>query len=153
MKKICLEFLLLPVQTLKFRSQYHDEGKLVLVIFLNKKVCSTFKMGNSMLTQFRKMWLMPFLYEAIRMYCGRVWNLNEACDAESSDCTSPPLIAPRFKNFIRKFFDRAGSRITDPLNQRQTYCRLNQRGGRFRNVNWKKLKLFFFQKNRLKYLS
>ena len=35
------------------------------------------------------------------MYCGRVWNLIQACDVQYSDkqCTSPPLLAPRLKIF------------------------------------------------------
>ena len=32
-------------------------------------------------------------------YCGRAWNLIQACDVQSSirKCTSPPLLAPRLK--------------------------------------------------------
>ena len=72
-KKNCLESILLPVQTLTFQLQYHDEGNLGPVTFLDKTICWTFKIGNSMFTQFRKkMWLMPQLYEAIRMW-PRVW--------------------------------------------------------------------------------
>ena len=54
MKKNCLMSLLLPLQTLTFRSLCHDEGNLGLVTFLDKTMCWTFMMWNSMLTLFRK---------------------------------------------------------------------------------------------------
>ena len=68
-KKNCLEFLLLPIQTLTFRTQYHDEGNLGLVIFLDKAHELNIQDGKFNVNPIskKKMGLMQFLYEAIQI--------------------------------------------------------------------------------------
>ena len=62
------------------------------------------------------------------IYCGRVWNLIQVCDVQSSDqkvyiSTSP---SPKVENFQKKIHYLAGDRTPDPLNQRQTCYHLNR---------------------------
>ena len=53
-------------------------------------------------------------------YCGRVWNLIQACDAQSSDykvyISTPP--SPEVENFQIKIYYPAGDWTPDMLNQR-----------------------------------
>ena len=55
-----------------------------------------------------------------QMYCGRVWNLIQAYDVQSSDykvyISSPP--SPEVENFQMKICYPAGDRTPDLLNQR-----------------------------------
>ena len=63
-------------------------------------------------------------------YCGRVWNLIQACDVQSSDYKvyiSTPR-SPEVENFQMKIYYPAGDRTPDLLNQRQTRYHLSQRG-------------------------
>ena len=53
------------------------------------------------------------------MYCGRVWNLIQACDEQSSH---------KVGNFKMKIYYPTGDRTPDLLNQRQTCYHLSQRG-------------------------
>ena len=60
-------------------------------------------------------------------YCGRVWNLIQAYDVQSSDYKvyiSTPL-SPEVENFQMKTYYPAGDRTPDPLNQRQTCYHLS----------------------------
>ena len=52
-------------------------------------------------------------------YCGRVWNLIQACDVQSSDYISTPP-SPEVEDFQMKTYYPAGDRTPDLLNQRQT---------------------------------
>ena len=73
-------------------------------------------------------------------YCGRVWNLIQKCDVESSNqkvyISTPPR--PEVENFQMKIYYPAGDRTQ--LNQRQTCYHLSQRSelGLLRqpNINW-----------------
>ena len=70
-------------------------------------------------------------------YCGRVWNLIQDCDVQSSDwkvyiSTTP---SPEVENFQIKIYYPAGDRTPDLLNQRQTCYHLSQRGKQKLNVN------------------
>ena len=62
-------------------------------------------------------------------YYGRVWNLIQACDVQSSDqkvyISTPP--SPKVENFQMKIDYPAGDRTSDLLNQRQTCYHLSQR--------------------------
>ena len=61
---------------------------------------------------------------------GRVWNLIQACDVQSSDykvyISTPP--SPVVENIQMKIYYPAGDRTPDLLNQRQTCYHLSQRG-------------------------
>ena len=61
------------------------------------------------------------------MYCGRVWNLIQACDVQSSDYKAyiSTLPSPEVENFQMKIYYPAGNRTPDPLNQRQTCYHLS----------------------------
>ena len=63
-------------------------------------------------------------------YCGRVWNLIQACDAQSSDqkvyISTPP--SPEVENFQMKIYSPTGDCTLDLLNQRQTCYHLSQHG-------------------------
>ena len=63
-------------------------------------------------------------------YCGRVWNLIQTCDVQSSDqkvyISTPP--SSEVENFQMKIYYPAGDRTPDLLNQRQTCFHLSQRG-------------------------
>ena len=63
-------------------------------------------------------------------YCGRVWNLIQACDVQSSDwkvnISTPP--SPEVENFQMEICYPAGDRTPDPLNQRQPCYHQSQRG-------------------------
>ena len=63
-------------------------------------------------------------------YCGRVWNLIQACDVQSSDykvyISTPP--SPEVENFQIKIYYPTRDRTPDPLNQRQTCYNLSQHG-------------------------
>ena len=67
------------------------------------------------------------------MHCGRVWNLIQACDVQSSDwkvyISTPPSL--EVENFQMKIYYSAGDRTPDMLNQRQTCYHLSQRGELF----------------------
>ena len=56
------------------------------------------------------------------IYCGRVWNLIQACDVQSSDykvyISTPPSL--EIENFQMKIYYPTGDRTPDLLNQRQT---------------------------------
>ena len=52
-------------------------------------------------------------------YCGRVWNLIQACDVQSS---------PEVENFQMKIYYPTGDRTPDLLNHRQTCYHVSQRG-------------------------
>ena len=58
-------------------------------------------------------------------YCGRAWNLIQACDVQSSDwkvyMSTPP--SPEVENFQMKFYYPAEDRTPDLLNQRQIFSR------------------------------
>ena len=75
-------------------------------------------------------------------YCRRVWNLMQACDAQSSDqkvyISTPP--SPEAENFQMKIYYPAGDRTPDLLNQRQTCYHLSQRG---EPNNWDILTLIY----------
>ena len=64
------------------------------------------------------------------IYCGRVWNLIQDCDVQSSDkkvnTSTPP--SPEVENFQIKIYCPARDRTLDPMNQRQTYYHLSQHG-------------------------
>ena len=63
-------------------------------------------------------------------YCGRVLNLIQACDVQSSDykvCIFT-LPSPEVENFQIKIYYPAGDRTPDLLNQRQTCYHLSQCG-------------------------
>ena len=66
-------------------------------------------------------------------YCGRVWNLIQDCDIQSSDqkvyISIPP--SPEVENFQIKIYYPAGDRTPNLLNQRQTCYHLSQRGELF----------------------
>ena len=66
-------------------------------------------------------------------YCGRIWNLIQDCDVQSSDqkvyISSPP--SPEVENFQMKIYYPAGGRTPDLLNQRQICYHLSQRGEHF----------------------
>ena len=68
-------------------------------------------------------------------YCGRVRNLIQDCDVQSSNwkvyISTPP--SPEVENFQMKIYYPTGDRTPDLLNQMQTCYHLSQRG-----------KLFFF---------
>ena len=61
-------------------------------------------------------------------YCGRVWNLIQAFDIQSSDLkvyiSTPP--SPKVENFQMKIYNPAGDQTPDLLNQRQTCYHLSQ---------------------------
>ena len=87
-------------------------------------------------------------------YCGRVWNLNQDRDVQSSDqkvYISTPA-SPEDENFEMKIYYPAGDRAPDLLNQRQTCYHLSQRGehiifyGTLQFSNRKRITLFFKQK-------
>ena len=63
-------------------------------------------------------------------YCGRVWNLIQACDVQSSDykvyISTPPSL--EVENFQMKIYYHAGDRTPDLLNQKHTFYHLSQRG-------------------------
>ena len=63
-------------------------------------------------------------------YCGRDWNLIQACDVQYSDwkvyISTPP--SSEVENFHMKIYYPAGDRTPDLLNQRQTSYHLSQRG-------------------------
>ena len=62
-------------------------------------------------------------------YCGRVWNLIQAYDVQSSDWKvyiSTPH-SPEVENFQMKIYYPAGDWTPDLLNQRQTCYHLSQR--------------------------
>ena len=63
-------------------------------------------------------------------YCGRVWNLVQACDVQSSDYKVyiSTHHSPEVENFHMKIYYPAGNRTSDLLNQRQTRYHLSQRG-------------------------
>ena len=66
-----------------------------------------------------------------RMYCGRVWNLIQTLDAQSSDWKlyiSTPL-TPKISNDHNKIFDLVGYRTLDLFNHRQTCYHMSQRDG------------------------
>ena len=62
-------------------------------------------------------------------YCGRVWNLIQACDVQSCEqkmyISTPP--SPEVENFQMKIYYPAGDRTSDLLIQRQTCYHLSQR--------------------------
>ena len=64
------------------------------------------------------------------IYCGRVWNLIQACDVQSSDqkvyISTPP--SSEVQDFQIKIYYPAGDRTLDQLNQRQTCYHLSQCG-------------------------
>ena len=62
-------------------------------------------------------------------YCGRVWNLIQDCDVQSS---------PEVENFQMKIYYPAENRTPDPLNQRQTCYHLSQRGEQWYYFNIQK---------------
>ena len=66
----------------------------------------------------------------IQAYCGRVWNLIQVCNVQSSGqkmyISTPP--SPEVENFQMKIQYPAGDRTPDLLNQRQTCYHLSQRG-------------------------
>ena len=86
-----------------------------------------------------KQYYMPSQYT----YCGRVWNLIQACDVQSSDqkvyISSPP--SPEVENFQTKIYYPAGDRTPDLLNQRQTCYHLSQRGEPTLNIIYYKMLL------------
>ena len=61
-------------------------------------------------------------------YCGRVWNLIQACDIQSDDykvyVSTPP--SPEVDNFQMKIHYPAGDRTPDLLSQRQACYHLSQ---------------------------
>ena len=63
-------------------------------------------------------------------YCGRDWNLIQACYVQSSDYKVyiSTLPSSEVKNFQMKIYYRARDRTPDLLNQRQTCYHLSQRG-------------------------
>ena len=63
-------------------------------------------------------------------YCGRVWNLIQVCDVQSSDkkVYISTLPSAKVENFQMKFYYLAGDRTPDLLNQTQTYYHLSQCG-------------------------
>ena len=67
------------------------------------------------------------------IYCGRVWNLIQACDVQTSEykmyISTPP--SPEVENFQMKIYDLTGDRTPYRLNQRQTCYHLSQRGEHF----------------------
>ena len=69
-------------------------------------------------------------------YCGRVWNLIQDCDVQSSDqkvyIFTPP--SPQVENFEMKIYYPAGDRTPDLLNQKQTCYHLSQCGERKYNL-------------------
>ena len=70
-------------------------------------------------------------------YCGRVWNLIQACDVQSSDYKvyifTPP--SPEVENCQMKIYYTAEDRTPDLRNQRQTGYHLSQRGEVFKSKN------------------
>ena len=64
------------------------------------------------------------------IYCGRVWNLIQACDVQSSDLkvyiSTPP--SPEAENFQMTIYYPAGDRNPDLLNQSQTCYHVSQHG-------------------------
>ena len=56
------------------------------------------------------------------IYCGRVWNLIQACDVQSSEykvyISTPP--SPEVENYQMKIYYSAGDRTPNLLNHRQT---------------------------------
>ena len=57
-------------------------------------------------------------------YCGRVWNLIQACDVQSSDykvyISTPP--SPEVENFHMKIFYHAGDRTPDHITCGTSIC-------------------------------
>ena len=63
-------------------------------------------------------------------YCGRVWNVIQTCDVQSSNSkvyiSIPP--SPEVEKFQLKIYYPAGDRTPDLLNQKQTCYHLSQHG-------------------------
>ena len=70
------------------------------------------------------------------IYCGRVWNLIQACDVQSSDWKVYISTPPSFEveNFQIKIYYPTGDRTQDLLNKRQICYHLSQRGELFLNI-------------------
>ena len=73
--------------------------------------------------------------------CGRVWNLIQDCDVQSSDqkvyISTPP--SPEVENFQIKIYYPAGDRTPDLLNLRQTCYHLSQRGEQHKHYDSKNM--------------
>ena len=76
-------------------------------------------------------------------YCGRVWNLIQACDIQCCNqkvYISTPL-SPEVENFQMKIYYPAGDQTPDLLNQRQICYHLSQSDKLYLKKNCLKIKV------------